>query len=102
MLHRVGLEMRLHHWEIESDALEMGVRAGEFDRKGALSGTDIGESLVVGPGEFVHDRVCSAKAQSRHCLKEVGEDCRAPVNLIESVAALLGLVLRLAGPQPLS
>ena len=71
----------------------------KLDREAALCGADVGEAPIVSPGKFLRNGVRGAKAQPRHGPEELREDRGVAVYLAEQVAALLRLVLRLAGTQ---
>jgi len=48
----VGLEMRPHRLQVETDAPEVRMRDGDLDRKPTLRGTHVGEGLIVSPWEL--------------------------------------------------
>jgi len=96
---RIGLEYRLHYWQIHTAAHEMLVRTGDFDRHSALGAADIHECAVLLPGKLLRDDLRGTYAETGHGLEKAFQPLRIGIQGAEEVPAGLHFVLRLTGAE---
>ncbi len=86
--------------KVEAGAGDVRVGEGDLGDEVALRGADVDGGFVVGPGEFFGDGHVGSAADAGHGAEEAAKAIGVGVESYERiVAAVTGLVLRLAGAE---